>query len=73
MGADRGQPADYDEWRNLGAAGWGWTDVLPYFNKLERDEEFSGPLHGNSGPMPVRRIQPSDWGPFAVAIGRAAQ
>src|SRR6266404_6461547 len=42
MGADRGQPADYDEWRDLGASGWGWQDVLPYFKKLERDDEFSG-------------------------------
>src|SRR5690348_7676034 len=31
MGADRGLPADYDEWRDLGAVGWGWQDVLPYF------------------------------------------
>src|ERR1700722_12291453 len=37
MAADRGQPSDYDAWRDLGAAGWGWQDVLPYFIKLERD------------------------------------
>ena len=27
----RGQAADYDGWRQLGLAGWGWDDVLPYF------------------------------------------
>ncbi len=29
----RGQAADYDGWRQLGLAGWGWDDVLPYFHK----------------------------------------
>ena len=27
----RGQARDYDHWRQLGLAGWGWDDVLPYF------------------------------------------
>ena len=31
----RGQAADYDHWRQLGLAGWGWDDVLPYFKKHE--------------------------------------
>ena len=35
MVALRGTPDDYDEWERLGAAGWGWDDVLPYFRKLE--------------------------------------
>jgi len=29
----RGQAADYDGWRQMGNAGWGWNDVLPYFLK----------------------------------------
>ena len=29
----RGQAADYDGWRQLGLAGWGWDDVLPYFTQ----------------------------------------
>ena len=31
----RGQAADYDHWRQLGLAGWGWDDVLPYFRRHE--------------------------------------
>src|ERR1700688_3150736 len=31
----RGQAADYDHWRQLGLAGWGWNDVLPYFKRHE--------------------------------------
>jgi choline dehydrogenase len=31
----RGQAADYDHWRQLGLAGWGWDDVLPYFKRHE--------------------------------------
>jgi choline dehydrogenase-like flavoprotein len=29
----RGQSADYDHWRQLGLAGWGWDDVKPFFLK----------------------------------------
>src|ERR1700741_488696 len=43
MFAVRGTPADYDEWRESGVSGWGWSDVLPYFNKLEHDLDFGGP------------------------------
>jgi choline dehydrogenase-like flavoprotein len=52
----RGSPADYDGWRALGATGWGWEDVLPYFLKLESDVDFGDrPWHGDRGPMPSTR------------------
>jgi choline dehydrogenase len=31
----RGQAADYDYWRSLGLVGWGWSDVLPAFRRIE--------------------------------------
>jgi 5-(hydroxymethyl)furfural/furfural oxidase len=71
MFADRGHPADYDEWRDLGAAGWGWNDVLPYFKKLEHDMDFSGPLHGKHGPIPIRRLPSGEWAPLAKALADA--
>ena len=64
----RGVPRDYDEWQEAGADGWAWKDVLPYFNKLERDQDFQGPLHGESGPLPIRRLPRASWPPLARAI-----
>ena len=72
MVALRGTPDDYAEWVALGAAGWGWDDVLPYFNKLERDLDFAGPLHGASGPTPVRRTPPAEWAPLSHAMHQYA-
>jgi 5-(hydroxymethyl)furfural/furfural oxidase len=69
--ANRGLPRDYDEWRDLGAKGWGWDDVLPYFRKLETDLDFSGLLHGNHGPIPIRRISQARWPAFGAAVGEA--
>jgi 5-(hydroxymethyl)furfural/furfural oxidase len=67
--ANRGLPRDYDEWRDLGAKGWGWDDVLPYFRKLESDLDFDGPLHGKNGPVPIRRVAKPNWPPFGTAVG----
>jgi choline dehydrogenase-like flavoprotein len=36
----RGQARDYDHWRQLGLAGWGWDDVLPFFKRHE--DHFAG-------------------------------
>jgi 5-(hydroxymethyl)furfural/furfural oxidase len=66
--ANRGAPWDYDEWEKRGAAGWRWDTVLPYFKKLEHDFDFDGPLHGTSGPLPIRRIFPNLWAEHAKAM-----
>ena len=49
----RGQAADYDHWRQLGLAGWGWDDVLPVFKRL--DDHFLGESehHGVGGEWRV--------------------
>jgi choline dehydrogenase len=49
----RGTPSDYDEW---GLPGWAWPEVLEHFRAIETDLDFRGPWHGDSGPIPVRRI-----------------
>jgi 5-(hydroxymethyl)furfural/furfural oxidase len=71
--ANRGAPADYDEWAELGAAGWGWNEVLPYFKKLEDDADFDGALHGRGGPLPVQRMKRRDWSAYTEAMAEALE
>jgi 5-(hydroxymethyl)furfural/furfural oxidase len=73
MVAYRGTPDDYAEWQALGAACWGWDDVLPYYRKLESDWDFDGALHGKDGPVPIRRTKAEDWAPLAKAVHAFAQ
>jgi choline dehydrogenase len=49
----RGQSADYDHWRDLGLPGWGWSDVLPVFRRIE--DHFLGETehHGAGGEWRV--------------------
>lgn len=49
----RGHPRDYDQWRQMGAEGWAYDDVLPYFKKSERNWRGAGPTHGGDGPLSV--------------------
>ena len=62
--ANRGAPSDYDEWNALGATGWTWESVLPYFRKLESDADFDGELHGKEGPVTISRFPVEDWSGF---------
>jgi len=47
----RGQSADYDHWRQLGLAGWGWDDVLPYFKRHERHFLGDTDKYGTDGEL----------------------
>jgi choline dehydrogenase len=49
----RGQAADYDGWRQLGLAGWGWDDVLPFFLKHEDHASPPNTLHRSGGEWRV--------------------
>ena len=71
--ANRGAPTDYEEWEARGAAGWSWTDVLPYFRKVERDLDFDGPFHGKDGRIPVRRIPQEHWTRHSQAVAEACK
>ncbi|MGK0399103.1 MAG: choline dehydrogenase [Gammaproteobacteria bacterium] len=50
----RGNPMDYELWSALGAQGWHWANVLPYFQRLE-NVQGGGPLRGTNGPISVTR------------------
>ncbi len=58
----RGHACDFDHWRDQGADGWGYADVLPYFKRQEDWDDgghggdpswrgVSGPLHVGRGRM----------------------
>jgi choline dehydrogenase-like flavoprotein len=49
----RGNPADYDLWRQRGCTGWDWDSVLPYFRKAEDQERGPDATHGSGGPLRV--------------------
>jgi choline dehydrogenase len=67
----RGQPEDYDHWRQLGNAGWSFEDVLPYFRRAEDQERGSDELHGKGGPLAVSNV--SEPHPLCEAFIDAAQ
>lgn len=64
----RGAPDDYDHWEALGATGWSWSDVLPYFRRLEKDHDFAGVLHGQDGPIRIRRTPRAEWDSISCAM-----
>ena len=75
----RGHARDFDAWEEMGAQGWSYADVLPYFKRMENwhgdqgemggDADWrgtSGPLHVTRGP----RINPL-FDAFITAGGQA--
>ncbi len=49
----RGHPSDYDDWANMGAEGWDWQSVLPWFRRSEGQEHGEDALYGAGGPLQV--------------------
>src|SRR6266852_7849456 len=67
----RGQPQDFDHWRQLGNAGWSFEDVLPHFRRAEDQERGEDALHGVGGPLAVSNV--SEPHPLCEAFIAAAQ
>ncbi len=53
----RGQPQDYDRWRQMGNPGWGWDDVLPLFKRSENNERGADAFHGEGGNLSVSNMR----------------
>ena len=47
----RGNAADFDRWQEEGAAGWSYSNVLPYFRRAETRAEGGNAYRGDSGPL----------------------
>jgi choline dehydrogenase len=68
----RGQAADYDHWRQLGLSGWGWSDVLPAFRKLEDHFLGDSDHHGVGGGWRIEAPRLS-WKVLDAVSDAAAQ
>ncbi len=53
----RGHPLDYDEWAALGAGGWDYSSVLPFFRKSEDQARGANEHHGAGGPLSVEDLR----------------
>ena len=60
----RGHARDFDTWADMGAQGWGYADVLPYFKRMENwhgggDSGVAGggdgAWRGTDGPLHITR------------------
>ena len=62
----RGHARDYDHWANMGADGWNYASVLPYFKRMESWDA--------GGPFPDAGPGDPDWrgkdGPLHVSRGK---
>lgn len=63
----RGNPLDYDAWRQ---PGWGFADLLPYFLRAEDNERGPSVHHGVGGPLAVADSRSNN--PIATAFVDAA-
>lgn len=52
----RGDWRDFDQWAGLGAEGWSFDEVLPYFRRAETNWRGASEYHGSDGPLSVSRL-----------------
>ena len=67
----RGVPEDYDRWSDMGAKGWDWQTVLPYFKKSEKQQHGESELHGADGYLSVSDLRHTN--PLSNTFVDAAQ
>ncbi|MGL4526392.1 MAG: GMC family oxidoreductase N-terminal domain-containing protein, partial [Aestuariivirga sp.] len=51
----RGHARDFDTWEEMGAKGWGFRHVQPYFKRMEHSHGGEDGWRGTNGPMHVTR------------------
>ncbi|MFI0421851.1 GMC family oxidoreductase [Spongiactinospora sp. 9N601] len=61
----RGHRADFDNWAYQGAAGWSYADCLPYFQRLENQEDKTWEGTGTGGPQVVANAGAHDPNPYS--------
>ena len=53
----RGQHEDFDDWEAMGAHGWSYRNVLPYFRSLETYEGGASEFRGSNGPLKISNLR----------------
>ncbi|GAB2591990.1 GMC family oxidoreductase [Kribbella endophytica] len=66
----RGHRSSYDDWAEAGAKGWGFNDLLPYFQRSETAAGRDPQLRGQSGPVVVGPADPPN--PVLASVLEAA-
>jgi len=56
----RGDPKEFDKWRDAGCTGWGYSDLVPLFKRLEHFPEGDASVRGSGGPIGVTRLHKFD-------------
>ncbi len=72
MAYTRGSPHDFDRWVEMGATGWSYNDVLPYFIRAENNRNprlAAKAFHGDSGPVFVSDSNATDLNEAFVSAG----
>jgi len=64
----RGHPSDYDNWAYNGCPGWRYQEILPYFQRLEHQEDVTNSWAGNAGPLYVANAKLHEPNPTSAAF-----
>ena len=64
----RGHVSDFDNWAYSGAPGWAYKDALPYFKKVEDQEDHTSDWVGEGGMMSVINAGLHDPNPTSKAF-----
>ena len=73
MAYARGSRHDYDAWESLGATGWNYEEVLPYFKKSENavaEKLKDSPVHGHNGYLKVDMSEPLEATKWFIEAGK---
>ena len=52
----------------MGNSEWSFEKVLPYFKRLETDQDIQDEFHGSDGPILAHRPKRETWLPFQEAF-----
>jgi choline dehydrogenase len=64
----RGHRSDYDNWAYNGCPGWTYDEVLPYFQRLEDQEDDTSPIAGKGGPLRLQAARLHEPNPTSQAF-----